>query len=835
MPARKTDHLARYRAKRHADRTPEPFGSAPASGGRLFVVQMHAARVTHYDFRLEMEGVLRSWAVPRGPSPNPADKRLAVYVEDHPLEYARFEGRIPEGNYGAGAVIVWDRGTWAPLEDPLEGLEKGKLLFDLHGHKLRGRWTLVRTKRGPKDWLLIKERDAYASTASTDAYPADSVVSGLTVEALASGDDPGAPIAAQIAELGAPVRTVDPAKVKPMLAETGEPFSKLGWLFEIKYDGYRLIVARSGGRAVLYSRAGHDLTETFPEIASAVAGLPYEHVVLDGEVVVHDARGLPSFARLQKRGRLTRRADIARAALDLPATYYAFDLLGFGDRDLRGLPLHARKEVLRRVLPTVGSVRYSEHIEGEGLQMYEHMRGLGLEGVLAKRADSKYAAGRSGQWLKIAIARTDDFVVVGYTELKGSQAGFGALLLAQYAGETLVYVGRAGSGFTTDDLRVLRARLEGVRAAKPPRNAPVEAGAHWTEPAFVCEVRFKEVTPDGLLRQPVFVRVRDDKPMEECVRRQAAEALPEPAPVVGPAVEKHVHYTNLDKVFWPAEKYTKGDLIAYYRAVSKWLLPYLQDRPLVLTRYPDGIDGKSFFQKDAPGFAPEWIRTHVLWSEQAQREVRYFVAEDEESLAYIINMGTIPLHVWSSRLATLERPDWCIIDLDPKGAPFADVLRIAKCIEKLCADIALPCLPKTSGSTGLHVLIPLGRALTYEQSRTLGELIARVVVAELSDIATIARAVPSRGGKVYVDYLQNGHGRLLVAPFSVRPLARAPVSMPLAWREVKRGLANDRFTIANAVARLEKLGADPLRPVLDLTPDLGAALERLAPRVARGS
>ena len=423
-------------------------------------MQKHAARVTHYDFRLEMEGVLRSWAVPRGPSPNPAEKRLAVHVEDHPLEYAAFEGRIPEGNYGAGAVIIWDRGTWSPVEDPLAGLAKGKLLFDLNGHKLRGRWTLIKTRRSEKDWLLIKERDAYASKESTDSYPADSVLSGLTVEELASGEDPANPILKELKRLGAAARRVDAAKAKPMLAERGEPFSKAGWLFEIKYDGYRLIAARSAGTTRLYSRAGHGLSATFPEIVTAIGALPFEHIVIDGEVVVHDARGLPSFARLQKRGRLTKKHDIARAALQYPATYYAFDLLGFGDYDLRALPLHERKRVLEQALPTLGAVRYSAHVEAQGEAMYKHMSELGLEGVLAKRADSRYVSGRSGDWLKIAIAKTDDFVVVGYTDPKGSQVGFGALLLAQYANGELVFMGRAGSGYSNEDLTVLRERLD---------------------------------------------------------------------------------------------------------------------------------------------------------------------------------------------------------------------------------------------------------------------------------------------------------------------------------------------------------------------------------------
>jgi bifunctional non-homologous end joining protein LigD len=839
MPARKpagADGLDAYRAKRSPDRTPEPFGTGARPAGKLFVVQKHAARRTHYDLRLEWGGVLHSWAVPKGPAPDPKEKRLAVEVEPHPIEYADFEGMIPEGNYGAGAVIVWDRGLWVPQADPEESFANGKLLFDLKGYKLRGRWTLVRTRKSPKDWLLIKERDGYARADGEGAYPEDSILSGRTVEQLRDGADPAGPIVARLEALGAPTARVRARDVELMLAETREQvFSRPGWVFELKYDGYRIVAAREEGAAALISRAGNDLTAVFPEVAQVVAALPFEHVVLDGEIVVHDDRGLPNFHRLQRRAKLTRLPDIARAAAELPATFYAFDLLAFGDHDLRPLPLVARKELLREVLPTVGPLRHSEHIAERGEEMYAQVEKLGLEGVVAKKADAPYRGGRSAQWLKIRADRSDDFVIVGYTEPQGTRAGFGALHVAQYVSGELVYTGRVGTGFTGELIAEIFGRLRPIRRDTAPCTGSVPQGAehHWVEPELVCEVRFKEITDLGLLRQPVFLRMRDDKPPRECTRETADAHLPEPEapPAPAPAPERRLAFTNLDKVFWPEEGDTKGDLIAYYRSVADWMLPYLVDRPLVLTRYPDGISGKSFFQKDAPVFAPEWIRTVTLWSEGSDRELRYFVCEDADALAYIANLAAIPLHIWSSRVATLERPDWCILDLDPKDAPFAHVVRVARAIHELCDDIGLPCFVKTSGSTGLHVLIPLGRQCTYEQSRSLGALLARVVADQLPEIATLTRQPTRREGRVYVDYVQNGHGRLLVAPFSVRPLPGAPVSTPLEWNEVDAQLDIRRHTIRTVPPRLERLGADPLRPVLDLAPDLVGALQRLHRRL----
>ncbi|MGQ0702027.1 MAG: DNA ligase D [Gemmatimonadales bacterium] len=860
-----SDALKAYRTKRSPDRTPEPFGGeGPGAGGRgpggIFVIHKHAARRTHYDLRLEMEGVLRSWAVPKGPSYDTREKRLAVHVEDHPLEYGEFEGMIPEGNYGAGAVVVWDRGEWVPIEDPIEGLKKGKLLFDLRGYKLRGRWTLVKLKKSEKDWLLIKERDGYAST-DPPPFGEESVLSGLTVEDLEEGRTPTDRIQAELDRLEVPRRRVDAAEVELMLAEPrDQPFKRAGWVFEPKLDGYRVVVTHEAGTATLTSRNGNDLTAGFPEVVRAVRALPVPRVVLDAELVVPDAAGRPSFQTLQKRAQLSRVRDVQRAAAEAPAVLYSFDLLGFEDRDLRGLPLRERKRILRMLLPPLGPVRYLDHFEEDGVTLMKRATGLGLEGVVGKRADSPYRAGRSPHWIKIRAVTSDDFVVVGFTSPRGTRGGFGALQLADWVEGELIYAGRAGTGFTEKQLAQVRERLESLVRSGPPchgprpwpldeavpkvRPIPGAGDTTWVEPVIVCEVQFKEWTEEGLLRQPVFLRFRDDKKAEDCVRQEGRAGVPEsaddpPEVKLGGSAARHsafgnqpveIAFTNLKKVFWPKEGYTKGDLIEYYWTMWPWLEPYLKDRPLVLTRYPDGIEGKSFYQKDAPDFIPDWIRTVPIWSEDTQREIRYIVCDDLDTLLYVANLGAIPLHLWASRTGALERPDWCIIDLDPKGAPFSQVVQVAHAVHRLCESVELPHFIKTSGASGLHVLVPLGQQFTYEQSRALAEVLALLVAAELRDIATMVRPIKGREGKVYLDWLQNRHGQLLVAPFCVRPLPGAPVSMPLEWREVTQRLDPAKFTIATAAARMGKLKRDPVRGVLEEAPDLVAVLGRLMER-----
>jgi bifunctional non-homologous end joining protein LigD len=860
------DSLSAYRAKRSPDRSPEPVGTVSPVPGRLFVVHKHAARQLHFDLRLEMDGVLRSWAVPKGPSYDTNDKRLAVKVEDHPLEYGDFEGIIPAGNYGAGGVIVWDRGEWVALEDPRAGFEKGKLLFELRGYKLHGKWTLVKIKKSQKDWLLIKERDAWVKQPG-DQFPEESVLSGLTVQEVKAGAGPAATIRAAVQSAGAPRARVDARSVALMLAEPADDaFTRDGWLFELKLDGYRLLAGKARGEALLLTRNGNDYTGVFPEVARAIKALPLEECLIDGEVVVLDGEGKPSFALLQQRGRLTTPIDVGQAAVELPATFFAFDLLAFEDFDLRRLPLIRRKELLRTALPALGPVRFLDHIERAGEALLQQVSGLGLEGIIAKQSDAPYRAGRSSQWRKIKAERTDDFVVVGFTKPKGTRSGLGALQLADFVDGALVYAGRVGTGFTEPQLGELRSLLDPIVRSEPPCFGPIVAPearprpsdeipdtrtTTWVEATQVCEVRFREWTPDGLLRHAVFLRLRNDKPPHDCERQGWAapaadtgappaatgrgDARPPAAPptVARAPVQKTINLSNPGKIYWPAEGYTKGDLVAYYRAVSRWILPYLRNRPVVMTRFPDGIDGKSFYQKDAPEFAPDWIRTTAIWSEDTKRDIRYFVCDDEESLVYIANLGSIPLHIWGSRVGSLELPDWCVLDLDPKEAPFSDVIRTAQVLHRICESIGLANYVKTTGKTGLHILLPLGRQLTYAQSRTLGELLARVVLGELHEIATITRHVTKRGDKVYLDYLQNRHGQLIVAPFSVRPLPGASVSMPLSWDEVTDSLDPKTFTIKTAIERMERLGTDPVVAVLEQKPDLGAALQELG-RLLKG-
>jgi bifunctional non-homologous end joining protein LigD len=861
------DSLAAYRAKRSSDTSPEPVGSVSNVPGRLFVVHKHAARQLHFDLRLEMDGVLRSWAVPRGPSYDMNDKRLAVKVEDHPLEYGEFEGVIPAGNYGAGGIIVWDRGEWVPLEDWREGLVKGKLLIEFRGYKLHGKWALVKIKSSERDWLLIKERDEWVKSPG-DQFPEESVLSGLTVEEVKEGRNSSGALRAALEQTEAPRVRVDPRSVEAMLAEPSDtPFTRDGWLFELKLDGYRLIAAKTRGEALLLTRNGNDYTAVFPEIARAVKALPFTDCIIDGEVVVLDDQGKPSFSLLQRRGRLSSPIEIKRAAVELASTFFVFDLLAFEDFDLRPLPLSQRKALMLEHLPRLGPVRSLDHIEREGERFLTQVAAMGLEGMIGKRADSRYRGGRSDVWLKFKTDRTDDFVIVGYTAPKGNRPHLGALQLADLVGGTLVYAGRVGTGFNDAQLGELKTMLDAIVRATPPCEGPSTAPGvaplpssaipetsttTWVEPAYVCEVRSREWTPDGVLRHPTFLRMRPDKHPRDCDRQNWGSPMPhapdatdptdEPVtatedgtepPLAEPArpVEKAVTFSNLKKIYWPEERYTKGDMIEYYRAISPWMLPYLRDRPVVLTRFPDGIDGKSFYQKDAPEFAPAWMRTVPIWSEDTQRDIRYFVCDDVESLLYVANMGSIPIHMWASRVGTLEQPDWCVIDLDPKDAPFSDVIRTALSVHALCDSIGLPHFVKTTGKTGLHIMIPLPPLSTYAQSRTIGELLARVVLRELDEIATITRHVTKRGAKVYLDYLQNRHGQTIVAPFSVRPLPGATVSMPIEWHEVNSDLDPKQFTIRNALERMERLGHDPVRGVLDVAPDLQSVLQRLAAKL----
>ena len=762
----------------------------------------------------------------------PALKQSSLVAADIPREYCATDKSGCKDLEGKKSCICGGCPVYGQY-----GLAKGKLLFRLDGYKLHGLWALVKLKRSEKDWLLLKEWDGYAADGGR-VVPEGSVLSGRLVEDLQAGTDVEAALLARLARQGAPVRTVRAEQVALMLCETADrPFSRPGWVFELKLDGYRILAEKAGATVRLRTRHGQDAGSLFPEVAQVVAALPVSHVVLDGEVVVLDEGGRPSFQRLQQRAQLRRALDVRRAMVELPVTYFAFDLLALGPRDLRALPLTRRKELLREIVPAAGPVRYLDHIAEAGDRFYREVERLGLEGLVAKRADAPYRGGRSPAWLKLRTLRTEDFVVVGFTAPRGSRTGLGALHLARYVGDELRYAGRAGSGLSDRDLALLRKALEAERRPTPPCAAvPKEAAkSTWVEPRRVCEVRFTEWTADGLLRQPVFVRWREDKRPEEC-RAAAAPQHDDPPAAAAPErpaePPRTIPRTNLDKIYWPEDGYTKGDLLAYYEAMAPWILPYLKDRPVVLTRYPDGIHGKTFYQKDAPGFTPDWIRTEAIWSEDVGREIRYIVCDDLDTLLYLANLGTIPLHLWASRVGALERPDWCVLDLDPKEAPFRDVVTVARHVHELCEAVELPCFVKTSGKTGLHLLIPLGGQCTWEQTRALGELLARLVMEKLGAITTITRQVERRGTKVYLDYLQNRRGQLIVAPFAVRPLPKAPVSMPLEWKAVTARLDSARFTIRTAPARLRKAG-DPLAPLLTLAPDLGRALKGLSRLASR--
>jgi bifunctional non-homologous end joining protein LigD len=621
-------------------------------------------------------------------------------------------------------------------------------------------------------------------------------------------------IVAEIDKSTAPRTVPSVSGIAVMKPETRDrPFSKPGWLFELKYDGFRMLAERRDGEPCLLYRSGRDATAIFPELARAVAALPFD-LILDGEAVLLDEAGRPVFQLLQRRAQRTRRIDVEQAAVATPATFFAFDLLAFEGYDLRPLPLAVRKDLLRRCFSLLGGetpLRVIDAMPERGEDLYAAVEGLGLEGIVAKRADSPYRGGYSADWLKVRVDRTADFAILGFDPVGSS--GFRTLHLGVRQGDGWAYAGTVGTGFDGEEMREVRALLEPARRPRPAAaKAPGARSVVWVEPERVCEVRYKEITAGGHLRQPVFLRLRDDKRAEECLpvllpdAEDAEEDEPPPLPKDGGV------FTNFDKVFWPEEGYTKGDLVGYYRAIAPWMLVYLRDRPLVLDRYPDGIAGKSFFQK------------HDGQSRQAD----YFLCGDAETLLGLVNLGAIPFHLWASRVPALDRPDWCILDLDPKGAPFAWVVRIALEIRALCEEIGLPSLVKTSGGSGLHILLPLGQQCDCEQSRQLAELMARIVTDRLPEIATTARSIPARHGRVYVDALQNGRGKLLAAPFTARPRPGATVSTPLDWSEVGPRLDPSRFTIRTVPRRMQRRSEDPLRPVLELRPDLMAALARLS-------
>ncbi len=885
--------LDAYRAKRDGGATPEPMASTPAgpsrAGSRMFVVHQHDATRMHWDLRLEIDGVLCSWAVPKAPTMDPDEKRLAVKVENHPLEYVHFEAVIPGGNYGAGPMIAWDRGLFRPLVDAAQGLLDGEIKFELYGYKLQGAFTLVHTGKGTRGrqsgrgsdhWLLIKKRDAPAEAFLATGQPlsAVSVLSGLDIDELNAGSPRHKQIVEELADLRAPKKAIAPGSFEPMLCHTAEaPFSSKDWVFELKYDGFRMLAFGGGGTCALRYRSSQDPTDRYPEITSAVRAIPISGLVLDGEIVMLDAEGKPDFHKLSFRGQMHRASEVQRAAMVAPVTYIVFDLLGAAGYDLRGLPLLVRKSLLQRILPTIGPLKFGDHIPEHGAPLLAQVVARGLEGVVAKKADSLYRSTRSRDWLKMKSDPEADFAICGYTPPKGSRNGIGALHLCVWVDERWLWAGKVGSGFDDKQLVAVKAMLDAKPTWKPTFPRPEASNdARWIEPEYVVQVRYREWPIDSALRFPVFERLRPDKAATDCgmplrhtgdapmragdgeddtaaaftepvvddLPRADPDLFAEPTDDTDPgkretdlgeleidAPIRELRLTRLHKVFWPAEgstpAITKGDLIEYYRAVSPVLLPYLKDRPTVLTRFPDGITGEMFYQKDMPAWIPPWLRTTTLWSEHSQREIHYVLIDDADGLAFVANLASIPIHCWASRSTNLEKPDWTIVDLDPKNAPREHVVPLALAIHALCDDVKLPNYVKTSGQSGLHVLIPLGGQCTFDQARTLAYLIGLLIEKQFPTMATTLRNPAARGGRVYLDWGQNAHGQLLVAPYSVRPIAGAPVSMPLTWDEVVPDLDPRQFNVRTAMDRIAAWPGDPCIKVLDERPDLAAALTEL--------
>jgi bifunctional non-homologous end joining protein LigD len=848
--------LKRYHAKRRFDQTPEPRDTHQAIRGPLrFVVQKHRATRLHYDLRLEVAGTLKSWAVPKGPSLNPEEKRLAIMVEDHPVDYLHFEGVIPQGNYGAGTMMVWDSGTYhvpgVSNRDQSErsikdGLHEGHLRLVLHGRKLKGEFALIRTKQRQENaWLLFRKSGGKGSVHLTPGpsplgTPSDrSVASGRTMEEIAQGLKPR-PRRDDLSAIdldGAP-RSTMPRNIDPMrAAPIARPFDHPDWLFEVKWDGYRAIAEVDAEKVRLYSRNQLSFEKRFSPIVDSLQHLGHQ-AVLDGEVVVLDDAGKPQFQLLQGYQK-------ARRGL---LVYQVFDLLYLDGHDLRKLPLIRRKEILAQLLDDLPNVRLSEHIHEHGVAFFQAVSERGLEGIVAKEARSRYREGpRNPFWLKVKTHLRQEAVIGGFTEPQGSRQGIGSLVLGVYEGNELIYIGHAGSGFTEQSLADTRSRLDGLTQKtcpfkkRPVTNAPV----HWVQPRLVCEVSFGAWSDDGQMRHPVFLGLREDKPASSVHREhlvsvdsilsnspvppitanQPPDTRVHPQPTIGGHI---VQLTNLDKVYWPKEGYTKGDLIRYYREVAPFVLPYLQDRPLSLHRHPNGIEGKSFFQKDMRRQPPpHWVQTIEITSESDGKQVQSALCQDEAALVYLANLGCIEFNPWNSRITALDKPDYVALDLDPENVAFEHVIEAAQAIHQVLEDAGVQSFCKTSGKRGLHVYVPFGARYHHEQAKQFAELIAHIVNVRLPSSTSLFRQPSGRQGRVYLDYIQNGKGKTLAAPYCVRPYPGATVSTPLKWREVRRGLDPARFTMRTLPRRLKTVG-DLWQPILGPGMDLPAALRRLA-------
>lgn len=818
--------LKEYARKRNFEKTPEPkpelLGKRIGSHGGFYCVQRHRASHLHYDFRLEVNGVLVSWAVPKGPSLDPARKALAMKVEDHPLDYGTFEGNIPPGNYGAGSVMLWDKGTYELLGDarPEEQLDRGDFKFQLHGVKLKGAFAIVRMKRGEKgnEWLLIKKPDEFAVPGYSIEDFAWSVATKRTQEEIAANTDP-----VRVQDLKGARKAPVPSDIEPMMAvavENPPPGSQ--WLYEIKWDGVRALCFVNNGRVQIHSRRGLRCEKQYPELQPLAAHVNAKTAWLDGEICVLDENGRTRFELIQPRISANPSA-VPRLVETTPVTLFLFDVLYLDGYDVRGVILEDRKRLLQGLVTPGEQIRISESFESEGVQMLEAARSMGLEGVLAKDRRSTYESGRSNRWLKVKVLNEQEFVIAGFT--KGERDYFGSLVLGVEVDGNLRHVGQVGTGFDQKQMKVIYKRLEPlITKTCPFQNKPKIKDVTWVRPELVCQVRFLEWTQDRMLRAPVFLGLRDDKPAREVV---AEPSVTPAAPATGDklhlqgqrdaTVEVDGHrlkFTNLDKVFFPREGWTKRDVITFYDRVSKWVLPHLKDRPLSMKRYPNGIAEEFFFQKNAGAHFPHWLHCEPIEEGHPPKTNHYPLANDRASLLYLANLGCIDQNPWMSRVGNLDHPDWMLLDLDPVDTPFDQIVEAMLLVRELLVRLGLKGYPKTTGGDGMHVYVPLDPVYTYDQVRSFAELISHLAVGREPNLFTTPRSVDKRKkGRVYFDYLQIGMGKTIAAPYVVRAYDGAPVATPLDWKEVKRGLRPTDFRIDNAVERFERVG-DLFAPVL---------------------
>ena len=817
------DSLATYRAKRDFAKTAEPSGATKQTSDNGFLVQKHDATRLHYDFRLELDGVLLSWAVTRGPSSDPADKRLAVRTEDHPLDYATFEGTIPKGQYGGGTVMLWDNGTWESIagKDPRKTIPEGHLHFILHGHRMKGEWIMIRLKpRGREkgeNWLLRKVADEHAG-GSDDLVTTHltGVESGLTMAEIAAGKKPtkkrvsAAKAEPPAASAPAPTRRTSKAKLdgiappfRPVQLATLVDHVPAGnaWLHEMKYDGYRTLISIGGSDGRAYTRSGLDWTDKFAPVVADAATLDVSSALLDGEAVVLDAEGRTSFQALQN------------ALKEDPGSilYYAFDLLALDGKDLTERPLTERKEKLAALIGSgTAKIRYSDHIAGRGEELFGTFCEAGLEGVISKRADAKYVGSRSGSWVKTKCIKRQEFVIVGWTP-SDKQRGFRALLLGVHEDGKLRYAGKAGNGYTADEINKLMRLMAPLEVKTPTVEAPRTAvrGAHWIEPKLVAEIAFVEVTGDGVLRHSSYLGLRLDKKAEAVVLEKEAPVTEVEAAAAAPAATK-VRVTNRERVIFPEGKITKGELADYYQVVSEIMLPWAGSRPISLVRCPQGRGKKCFFQKHDAGSFGDHVH-HVGIREKDGHDEPYLFIDDAEGLVTCVQMGTIEYHGWGARIEDVEKADRLVFDLDPdEGLDFKDVISAAFHIQELLGQMGLVTFPMVTGGKGVHVIAPLTPQAEWPAVKDFAHRFAQVLAQTEPDRFTAALAKAKRTGRIFVDYLRNQRGATAVMPYSARAREHAPVAVPITWEELRTLDGASRWHVGDAAELLKRAASRDL-------------------------